>query len=247
MATVLIPLPAFDFDPTEAAVPWSVLVARGHEVVFATPHGLAAQADPRMVDGGGLGVWRSLLRADRHGRSAYAAMCQAPAFQHPIAYAQVHAQAFDGLVLPGGHAQGMRAYLESTELQRLVVTAFAQGKPVGAICHGVVLAARSRRANGRSVLHGHRTTALTRSLELSGWALTALWLGNYYRTYPTTVQSEVMAALANPNDFLAGPTPWRRDEPAHLEPGFTVRSGQYLSARWPGDAHRFATEFAAML
>jgi len=26
-----------------------------------------------------------------------------------------------------------------------------------------------------------------------------------------------------------------------------VRDGNYLSARWPGDAHRFAGEFAAML
>jgi len=29
--------------------------------------------------------------------------------------------------------------------------------------------------------------------------------------------------------------------------GFTVRDGQYLSARWPGDAHRFAHELAGML
>jgi hypothetical protein len=29
--------------------------------------------------------------------------------------------------------------------------------------------------------------------------------------------------------------------------GFTVRDGEYLSARWPGDAHRFAAEFAAMI
>jgi hypothetical protein len=27
----------------------------------------------------------------------------------------------------------------------------------------------------------------------------------------------------------------------------TVRDGDYLSARWPGDAHRFASEFAAMI
>ena len=30
-------------------------------------------------------------------------------------------------------------------------------------------------------------------------------------------------------------------------PGFTVRDGNWLSARWPGDAHRFASEFVAML
>ena len=37
------------------------------------------------------------------------------------------------------------------------------------------------------------------------------------------------------------------DAPEQLERGFTVRDGQYLSARWPGDAHRFAVEFWGMV
>jgi putative intracellular protease/amidase len=37
----------------------------------------------------------------------------------------------------------MREYLESEVLQRLIGAAFADGIPVAAICHGVVLAARS--------------------------------------------------------------------------------------------------------
>ena len=28
---------------------------------------------------------------------------------------------------------------------------------------------------------------------------------------------------------------------------FVVRDGNYLSARWPGDVHRFAREFSALL
>ena len=86
--------------------------------------------------------------------------------------------------------------LESRELQALVAATFEQGKPVGAICHGVVLAARACNAHGRSVLHGRRPTALTRQMELTAWALTVLWLGRYYRTYPITVQNEVSAAFA---------------------------------------------------
>ena len=39
MATVLLPIPACDFDPTEVAVSWQVLSAAGHDVVFATPVG----------------------------------------------------------------------------------------------------------------------------------------------------------------------------------------------------------------
>jgi putative intracellular protease/amidase len=141
----------------------------------------------------------------------------------------------------------MKLYLESSVLQELVASAFAAGLPVAAICHGVVLAARSRVAGALSVLHGRKTTALTKPMELTAWSLTCAWLGDYYRTYPTTVEDEVAAALAAPGDFMRGPVSTRRDSPEHLERGFTVRDGSYLSARWPGDAHRFGIEFAEML
>ncbi len=39
MATVLLPIPALDFDPTEVAVTWQTLRSAGHVVVFATPSG----------------------------------------------------------------------------------------------------------------------------------------------------------------------------------------------------------------
>jgi protease I len=247
LSTILIPLPSHDFDPTETAVPWKVLSAAGHLVRFATPDGRAAQADERMVAGAGLGLLKGVLRADVNGRQAYGQMIASSEFRNPARYSDLQIEQFDGLILPGGHAPRMKPYLESDVLQAHVVTAFDQGMPVGAICHGVVLAARSRRSNGRSVLYGLKTTALTQTLELTAWALTASWLGRYYRTYPTTVQREVSAALASPADFLTGPVAIVRDSPSKLSAGFTVRDGSYLSARWPGDAHRFASEFAALL
>jgi len=247
LATVLIPIPERDFDPTETAVPWKTLTSMGHTVQFATPEGRPGQADERMLEGRGLGPLKPLLIADANGRAAYAEMAASPAFQHPLRYADLDPGAFDGLLLPGGHAPGMKQYLESAQLQALVAAVFALGNPVGAICHGVVLAARSRSADGRSVLFGRKTTALTRQMELTAWMLTRLWLGSYYRTYPTPVQDEVTAALADPGDFSIGPISTSRDSPSRLDVGFTVRDGQYLSARWPGDAHRFAQEFGAML
>lgn len=256
---ILMPLPRADYDPSEAGVSHAVLTAAGHRISFATPDARPAQADPLMLDGCGFDAWGRVpglrrlpliglfLRANRRARAAHAAMTADPAYARPLHYAAVNPQAYDGLLLPGGHAQGMREYLESAVLQQVVAGFFAAGKPVGAICHGVVLAARSRRADGRSVLHGRRSTALTRAMELSAWALTALWLGDYYRTYPQTVQAEVSAALARPEDFETGPLPLRRDSPDDLAAGFVLRDGHYLSARWPGDAHRFASTFEAML
>lgn len=246
MARILIPLPAEGFDPSESGIPWRVLHEAGHAVVFATPEGAEGRADPRMLTGQDLGPWRYVLRADANGRAAYHAMAMTAEFRHPLPYHELDAAAFDALLLPGGHAKAMRPYLESTRLQRLTAAMFAAGKPVGAICHGVVLAARSRRADGRSVLHGRRTTALLARQELLAWRLTRLWLGEYYRTYKQTVQAEVTAALARPEDFVEGPSRLRRDTPQRPD-GFALMDGNYLSARWPGDAHRFAQAFLSLL
>jgi protease I len=215
--------------------------------VFATPNGGIAHADQRMVTGEGLGVFAALMKADENGRSAYNEMSECEEFRRPIPYSDIHPDHFDGLILPGGHAQGMREYLESNRVQSIVAGFFARSQPIGAICHGVLLAARSRGMNGNSVLYGKRTTALTKFMELTGWALTCPYLGNYFRTYPTTVEDEVRAALAAPEDFIRGPISVIRDSPGNLKVGFTVRDGNYLSARWPGDAHRFAGKFASML
>jgi len=271
MAKVLIPLPARDFDPTEVAVPWRVLTRRGHAVSFATPDGAAAAADDIMLTGRGLLLVGGLLRANGEARGAYAELVRSGAFQTPLTWDAARAADFDGLILPGGHrARGMRAYLESPVVQRLAVTFMTAGKPVGAICHGVLVLARSvDPATGRSVLHGRKTTALTWALERSAAGLGRIarfWDPFYYRTYRDeagqpagfmSVQAEVTRALADPSDFLDVPpdapgarrksSGLARDSEADASPAFVVRDGAYVSARWPGDAHRFAVEFAAAL
>jgi len=247
MSTVLIPLPDHDFDRTETGVPWRMLRQRGHRIAFATPDGRPGQADPKMVTGKGLGIFAPFLKADAHGRSAHDEMARSAEFNHPIPYAEIRPTEYAALLLPGGHAPGMRPYLESKLLQSIVAEFFGQAKPVGAICHGALLASRSRGAAGKSVLYGRKTTALLKTMELAAWALTCVYLGSYYRTYPTTVEDEVRTALAGPEDFVSGPPGLRRDAPSNLDLGFAVRDANYLSARWPGDAHRFARDFCIML
>jgi putative intracellular protease/amidase len=187
MARVLMPLPARDFDPSEAAVSWRVLASAGHKVSFATPDGRPGIADDIMLTGRGLDPWGAVpllrnlpavglaLRANGCARKAYAEMITDPDYLAPQRWDAVDPASFDALLLPGGHrARGMREYLESEVLQRLVVSFFEAGKPVAAICHGVLLAARSiSKRTGRSVLWGYRTTALTWTLENSAWSLAA--------------------------------------------------------------------------
>lgn len=244
---ILVVLPRADYDPTESAVPWSALRAAGVDVHFATPDGEPASADERLVSRG-FGALSPLLMTRRSALERYREMTVDPGFRSPLAYEDVDPDAVTGLLVPGGHARGMRTMLESSAAREIVHAAFAADKTVAAVCHGVLLLARTLDpTTGRSVLHGRRTTALTAWMELSAWGMTHLRLGRYYRTYPQTVQAEVTAALADPDDFLAGPRLARRDTPNAPQRGFTVRDGNYLSARWPGDCHRFAAELVEVV
>jgi putative intracellular protease/amidase len=283
VAHVLFLLPARDFDPSEAAVCRQVLMNAGHIVSFATPDGRPAIADDMMLTGRGLDLWGTipllrnlpllglLMRANRDARQAYAEMIVDPNYLAPQRWDAIDPTAFDALLLPGGHrARGMREFLESEILQRHVASFFDKEKPVAAICHGVLLAARSiSKRTGRSVLWGYQTTALTWAFENSAWSvarITRFWDPNYYRTYPEqngqpkgfmSVQQEVTRALARPEDFRDVPrtdpdyrrktSGLQRDSVDDATPAFVVRDRNYVSARWPGDAHTFAKTFAGML
>jgi putative intracellular protease/amidase len=141
---------------------------------------------------------------------------------------------------------------------------------VATICHGVVLAARSRTGDSsRPVLFGRQTTALTWALERNAWTFERIfrfWDPTYYRTYDDgagmspgfmPVQQEVTRALACPEDFgdVPADAPDRnrkmggtaRDTWDDDRAAFVVRDGNCVSARWPGDAHSFARQFAGVL
>lgn len=281
--TVLMPLPSCDFDPSEVAISWQVLRAAGHRVCFATPDGQPSAGDPLMLTGEGLDPWGwlpglrrlkllgLLLRARRGAREAYRSLLTDAEFRQPLRYEQLAEADFDGLLLPGGHwARGMRGYLENPCLQAFVGAFFASAKPVAAICHGVLLAARSPGADGRSALYGRKTTGLTWRMERRAWNLSRFygrfWAPNYYRTYleapgePAgymSVQAEVSRALACPADFLDVPADapdqrrktsgLHRDSLDDSRPAWLVCDGNYLSARWPGDVHSFARRFVELL
>lgn len=253
MARVWIPLPDTDFDTTEVAVPWHVLRRLGHEVVFATEHGGKPPAcDPLLLRG----VLFGQLGAELEPKQLYAEMLNEGSFLAPVSWRALNVEDFDGLILPGGHAAGMRQYLGSTELQAQVAKFWnlpnskgdPKGRPVGAICHGVLVLARSKDASGKSVIASSRTTCLPKYMERSAYFLTAWKLGTYYRTYPAYVEEEVRAALESESQFEVGPRVlMTRGTDTDDRETFIVDDGRYVSARWPGDAYRFAKVFAAKL
>ena len=175
-------------------------------------------------------------------KERYRELEQSLAFQKPLSWAEVDVDDYDAVVLPGGHAPGMRPYLES-ELMREKLRAFwLTGRIVGAICHGVLALARTRGEDGKSVLYGKRTTALTRMMELGAYVLTFMKHGRHYRTYDEFLESEVKSLLASPKDFEHGRV--GLSEVPKPEQGFVVEDGNYLSARFPGDAWVFGRRLA---
>ena len=284
MTRVVMPIAERDFDPTQVAVVWRALRDKGIEVRFATASAEEATSDRMLLTGEGLDVWGFipglkrvkllglLMRADRQARDLYERLLADPYFQTPSRFLNLKVEDYDGMVLPGGfRARGMTAFLEHAKLQRFVGEFFASGKPVGAIGHGVLLAARScSPITGRSALYGRKTTALTWPLERRAFRISRflgrVWDPNYFRTYPESgsmksgalsIQSQVIAALQKPEDFQDAPFSIKslilkrsglfRDRPGYDRSAHVVIDDAYVSARWSGDTHTLAREFIELL
>jgi len=230
--TLLIPIPSQDFDPSEVALMWQAM--QGSEAVkvqFASPQGSAATADPEMLTGRQMGpIVGQLLKAKPAARKAYAQMIQSPEFMRPFRWADLQVDHFDALHLPGGHAPGMREYLESEQLQKFVQQFAASGKPISIVCHGIILAARS------GILKGKKVTALPWFMENFAYRMSNSFLSrtpmkHYYLTYPELpVQTETEQAVGADGGVETGPSLF-----ASQFQTFVVRDGNLITARWPGD------------
>ncbi|MEQ1640761.1 MAG: type 1 glutamine amidotransferase domain-containing protein [Novosphingobium sp.] len=241
MPRILIILPQTDYDPSEVALPWLVWTKAGHEVCFATETGQPAACDPVTLTGQGLPLFARSLKARVEARGAYAAMLEDKSYNRPLAWTKARIASFDAVHFPGGHAPGMRPYCESGEVQRIAQVAFAANKPVSAICHGVLPLARA------GVLSGRRTTALTEPMENLAVQLTDRALPGHYRTYPETVEAEVKRLIGLDGIFERGGLIPRYAGRRNPEAGFVVQDGNYVSARWPGDAWTLALRLAERL
>ncbi len=246
---ILIPLPSYGFDPTEAAIPWKILTENNIKITFATPKGLPACGDEIMLTGKKLGIFKNMLKARKDALEAYHLMINSSEYKQPIRYDEIQPLDYDGIFLPGGHEKLVKEYLESEILQNIIPIFFQNKKKIGAVCHGVVLLARSKdKKTNKSVIYDYKTTALLKIQELLAYNLTRLWLKDYYLTYPgTTIEDEVKSVLRSRSNFIHGKLPVFRDSKNNLKPGFVVKDRNYLSARWPGDIYKFSNEYLKLI
>ncbi|NJD59370.1 MAG: thiamine biosynthesis protein ThiJ [Anaerolineales bacterium] len=234
VAQILMPLPDHDFDPTEAAIPWMECTARGWNVAISTELGNIPQADQNKLKG----PLPGLISASATAREAYRQMSQDAAFLHPIPYAEITPTQFDALLLPGGDGLRVRQYLESKILQGKVLQFYLQDKMIGAICHGVLVLARTLDPEtGHSILFAHKVTAVPKLLDRMGFNVDRWFIKHGYIMYSSCVEDEVRATLQNPADFSTG----------NLLSPYVVCDGNLVTSRTYMDAEVFARRFANAL
>eukprot|EP00743_Colponemidia_sp_Colp-15_P003763 GILK01004059.1.p1 GENE.GILK01004059.1~~GILK01004059.1.p1 ORF type:complete len:310 (+),score=21.81 GILK01004059.1:49-978(+) len=247
---ILFPLPQVGFDPTEAAYPWKVWTSLGYSVVFATPTGDPAHCDPEILKGA-LGGF--VNKVYEEPEKLYFEMYGSESYTKPLRYSDVKPEEFDAIHFTGGHGAGMTPFLNSPWVHKMALHFLSSNKTVGAICHGVLALSRAiDPQTNRSVLHSRKTTTVPAYLEGFAYYLTRYLagMGTYQlnTTWPQYCEDEVKQSLSTPENYIRGP--W--DFMAPLLPGsmsdhrhtFLVEDGNYLSARFWGDAVFYALRFA---
>jgi putative intracellular protease/amidase len=231
---ILLPLPDKGFCPTEACIPWKECHSHGWQVTISTERGIQPQADRNKL----YGPLPGLVSAGAEAKAAHQLMIQDPSFHHPIPYAEIDPQQYDAILLPGGDALPMAQYLESSLLQGKVLQFWQLAKLVGAICHGVLVLARTiDPATGHSVIYGRKVAAPPRSLDLLAYRMDSWLVRHGYIMYPQCVADEVRACLQKPEDLFT----------ASILRQYAVVDGNLVTSRWYLEAGIFATRFAKEL
>ena len=200
--TVLIPLPDGDFDVTEVAVPWKLLVEAGHVCCSRPRPARRPACDPLLIDRRGL---RQARRAARPDRVATASSRRAAEFVSPVRWARASTSRVRRAV-PAGRS---RARDEAVPRQRGCPGAgrrhsSPRASRSAAICHGVLVARARDPAAAPCCTAGappacRSTWSAARTSRRSGGA--AATTG----PTPRTSRTRSRAALATPDDFVRGP------------------------------------------
>lgn len=246
---VVCPLPARDLDPAEAGVVWHIVrKCEGFEIVFATPDGAVAEADPRMLKPNDVAERR--LAAEWEPRLHFLTLTDEDEnYAHPIRYTDIRPEEYDGMLLLGGLSSAITSYVEDAELQAKVAEFWQLERPVGAIDHGVLLLALTKdpNANGdESIIRDCKVTCLTKNMQQAAYTITRWAHDKLYRPYERWTQFQVADAL-NHGTQVNTESAVRRGTAYVDTSALTVVDGRLVTARWQGDAFLFARKFAQLL
>ncbi|NWF30037.1 type 1 glutamine amidotransferase domain-containing protein [Streptomyces sp. PKU-EA00015] len=157
------------FWAEEAVAPYEAFRAAGHEIVVATPGGVAPTVDKASlaaeVNGG-------QENADKIA-SALAAMTE---LQNPIELEDVNLDDYAAVFYPGGHGPMEDLAVDATS-GKLLTDTLEAGKPLGVVCHAPAALLAAVKTDGSNAFAGYQVTAFTNSEEAqAGFADKAKWL-----------------------------------------------------------------------
>ena len=140
----------------ELVTPNRLFTEAGHDVVFATPGGVAPVAD------------EGSLSPDANGgedlRPAIAAI-EGLSTARPLD--EIDLAAYDAVFYPGGHGP-MEDLSRDEESGALLARALDEDLPLGLVCHGLAALVAAKRADGSLAAAGRRVTAFTDEEERQG-------------------------------------------------------------------------------
>ncbi|MGQ9368401.1 type 1 glutamine amidotransferase domain-containing protein [Azospirillum sp. ST 5-10] len=145
------------------------LVKAGFQVDIATPGGVAPTIDARSLEPAIAGQ-----EAADHYRGYLAR--NAARLERPRVLAEVDADAFDALVIPGGHGP-VEDLHKDPDMGRLLVRVNRASKLIASVCHGPAAFLAAGEDDGRWPFAGRRLTAFSDEEEIEfGTAENAPWL-----------------------------------------------------------------------
>ncbi|UIP29083.1 type 1 glutamine amidotransferase domain-containing protein [Photobacterium sp. TLY01] len=139
----------------EFTTPYYTLADAGAEITLASPKGGLPPIDPRSQD--------ESSAVDSTRRYASDQVLQS-ALSHTFKLAEMDASEFDAVFYPGGHGP-LWDLADDKDSIALIEQFYAQGKPVGAVCHGPAVFKSTRNTQGEPLVSGKRVTGFSNEEE----------------------------------------------------------------------------------
>ncbi|WP_067702480.1 MULTISPECIES: type 1 glutamine amidotransferase domain-containing protein [unclassified Erwinia] len=139
----------------EFAAPWYVFRDAGINVVLASPAGGHPPLDPKSDEPDAQTLDTERFRQDLVAQQALA---------NTQMLANIESSTFDAVFYPGGHGP-LWDLAEDRKSIELIENFYANGKPVGAVCHAPGVLRHVKKPDGTPLVAGKRVTGFTNSEE----------------------------------------------------------------------------------
>lgn len=149
------------FWAEELVVAHRDLTAAGHDIVIATPGGVAPTVDRASLDPAAVGGQEAAGQLEDYLAAISGELSR------PVALSGVSAADFDAVVLPGGHGP-MTDLAFDVDLGKVLIEANSRGAVIAPFCHGPAGLLSAVDANGEFAFAGRRLTVFTDEEETQG-------------------------------------------------------------------------------